>query len=61
MLTRNTLRDGLMLLPDETSSDITVGYATGLSGCLAFLLRLRHGGPRWGMPDQILPPIPGRR
>jgi Lanthionine synthetase C-like protein/Protein kinase domain len=54
MMTRNTLRDGLMLLPDETSIDITVGYATGLSGCLAFLLRLRHGGPRWGMPDQIL-------
>jgi len=47
MMTRNTLRDGLMLLPDETSSDITVGYATGLSGCLAFLLRLGHGGPRW--------------
>jgi len=54
MMVRHTLRDGLMLLPDETSSDITVGYATGLSGCLAFLLRLRHGGPRWGMPDQLL-------
>jgi rhamnogalacturonyl hydrolase YesR len=54
MAARTTLRDGLMLLPDETSTDITVGYATGLSGSLAFLLRLRHGGPLWGMPDQIL-------
>jgi rhamnogalacturonyl hydrolase YesR len=54
MMVRNTLRGGLVLVPDESWTDITVGYATGLSGCLAFLLRLRHGGARWGMPDQIL-------
>ena len=54
MAVRHALRDGLMLLPDDSWNDITVGYATGLSGSLAFLLRLRHGGPRWGMPDHLL-------
>jgi hypothetical protein len=54
MAVRNTLQDGLMLLPDETGTDVTAGYATGLAGALAFLLRQRHGGTRWGMPDEIL-------
>jgi len=54
MLARNTIRDGRMLLPDESRTDVTAGYASGLSGSLAFLLRLRHGGARWGMPDEIL-------
>ncbi|MEU7871709.1 class IV lanthionine synthetase LanL [Dactylosporangium sp. NPDC049140] len=60
MAVRNTIRDGLMLLPDDTWTDTTVGYATGLSGGLAFLLRLRHGGARWGMPDRILHDAGGR-
>jgi lantibiotic modifying enzyme len=50
----NTTRDGLMVLPDESWIDVTVGYHTGLSGALGFLLRLRHGGSRWWMPDEIL-------
>jgi class IV lanthipeptide synthase len=54
MHARNTIQDGLMVLPDESGRDITPGYGTGLSGALGFLLRLRHGGPRWWMPDRIL-------
>jgi hypothetical protein len=54
MHARNTIRDGLMVLPDESGKDITADYGTGLSGALGFLLRLRHGGARWWMPDQIL-------
>jgi len=54
MHARNTIQDGLMVLPDESGRDITPGYGTGLSGPLGFLLRLRHGGPRWWMPDRIL-------
>ncbi|WP_441246349.1 class IV lanthionine synthetase LanL [Kitasatospora sp. McL0602] len=43
---RAALRDGLLVLPDETGIGFTPAYGTGTSGALAFLLRLRHGGPR---------------
>ncbi len=43
---RAALRDGLLVLPDETGTGCTPAYGTGTSGVLAFLLRLRHGGPR---------------
>ncbi|MGE7434803.1 class IV lanthionine synthetase LanL [Kitasatospora sp. NPDC001175] len=43
---RSALRDGLLVLPDETGTGCTPAYGTGSSGALAFLLRLRHGGPR---------------
>ncbi|TWP51757.1 serine/threonine protein kinase [Lentzea tibetensis] len=55
--TRHAIRDGLAVLPDESGADtVAVGYSTGLSGVLGFLLRLRHGGQRWWMPDEILAP-----
>jgi hypothetical protein len=54
MHAHNTMRDGLMVLPDESRIDVNASYNTGLAGALGFLLRLRHGGPRWWMPDQIL-------
>ncbi|MGW2249927.1 class IV lanthionine synthetase LanL [Kitasatospora sp. NPDC001660] len=43
---RCALRDGLLVLPDETGTGCAPGYGTGTAGALAFLLRLRHGGPR---------------
>ncbi|MER5636101.1 class IV lanthionine synthetase LanL [Kitasatospora sp. NPDC002227] len=41
---RHVLRDGLMLLPDDSLATVTPGYQTGLAGPLALLVRLRHGG-----------------
>ncbi|MFJ9947720.1 lanthionine synthetase LanC family protein [Kitasatospora sp. NPDC091207] len=43
---RSALRDGLLVLPDETGTGCAAAYGTGTAGALAFLLRLRHGGPR---------------
>ncbi|GAB2716684.1 class IV lanthionine synthetase LanL [Kitasatospora kifunensis] len=43
---RAALRDGLLVVPDETGTGCAAGYGTGTAGPLAFLLRLRHGGPR---------------
>ncbi|MFF3003925.1 lanthionine synthetase LanC family protein [Kitasatospora sp. NPDC057940] len=43
---RSALRGGLLILPDETGTGCAAGYGTGAAGALAFLLRLRHGGPR---------------
>ncbi|MFD8600247.1 class IV lanthionine synthetase LanL [Kitasatospora sp. NPDC059646] len=48
---RAVLRDGRHLVPDESGRTVTTGYGTGLSGVLAFLLRLRHGGPRLWIPE----------
>ncbi|BAJ28220.1 MULTISPECIES: class IV lanthionine synthetase LanL [Kitasatospora] len=42
---RTALRDGLLVLPDRTGTAATPGYHSGTAGPLAFLLRLRHGGP----------------
>ncbi|WP_214105670.1 class IV lanthionine synthetase LanL [Acrocarpospora catenulata] len=58
MYARNTLRDGLLVLPDESGVDVTPGYNTGLGGALAFLLRLREGGPRGWMLDDLLARVP---
>ncbi|WP_155358330.1 class IV lanthionine synthetase LanL [Acrocarpospora macrocephala] len=58
MYARNTLRDGLLVVPDESGTEITPGYNTGLGGAVAFLLRLRHGGPRWWMLDELLARTP---
>jgi serine/threonine protein kinase len=51
---RHVVRDGLAVLPGETGTDVTAGYNTGMAGPLGFILRLRHGGARWWMPDQLL-------
>ncbi|MGK4583600.1 class IV lanthionine synthetase LanL [Kitasatospora sp. HPMI-4] len=54
---RSALRDGLTVLPDETGTGFSPAYGTGGSGALAFLLRLRHGGPRIWLDPQ---PLTGR-
>ncbi|SEF97473.1 Serine/threonine protein kinase [Nonomuraea solani] len=54
MYARNTLRDGLMVLPDDSGVAVHTGYNTGLGGAVSFLLRLRHGGPRPWMLDELL-------
>jgi hypothetical protein len=54
MHARHSIRDGLMVLPDESGVAVTAGYGTGLSGAVGFLLRLRHGGPRLWMLDEFL-------
>ncbi|MCG6493311.1 hypothetical protein [Kitasatospora sp. A2-31] len=52
---RSALRDGLLVLPDGTGTGCAAAYGTGTAGALAFLLRLRHGGPRlW------VDPVPAR-
>ncbi|MGA5816316.1 class IV lanthionine synthetase LanL [Kitasatospora sp. NPDC094028] len=55
---RSARRDGLLVLPDETGTGCAAGYGTGTAGALAFLLRLRHGGPRLWL--DALPPAAGR-
>ncbi|MBE1488597.1 class IV lanthionine synthetase LanL [Plantactinospora soyae] len=52
-------RDGLALLPDESGRPIDSGFGTGLAGQLAFLLRLRDGGPRLFHPDPDVTPRRG--
>jgi len=51
---RAALRDGRLILPDETGTGCTPAYGTGTSGALAFLLRLRHRGPRIWLDPQPL-------
>lgn len=55
---RSALRDGLLVLPDETGTGCAAAYGTGTAGALAFLLRLRHGGPRLWV-DPVPPTRPG--
>src|SRR6185436_16411309 len=45
LFARHALRDGRMLVPDESSSRFAIDYQIGLTGVLGFLIRLRHGGP----------------
>ncbi|MFE5580780.1 class IV lanthionine synthetase LanL [Kitasatospora sp. NPDC056531] len=55
---RAALRNGLLTLPDETGTGCATAYGTGTAGPLAFLLRLRHSGPRlWLDP---VPPVERR-
>ncbi|MFJ1702113.1 lanthionine synthetase LanC family protein [Kitasatospora sp. NPDC088346] len=51
---RAALREGLLVLPDESGAGCADAYGTGGPGALAFLLRLRHGGPRsWVDPEPV--------
>ncbi|SBT38836.1 class IV lanthionine synthetase LanL [Micromonospora auratinigra] len=50
MCARQVLRGGRMVLPDETGTEVSAGYGTGLAGSLAFLHRLSRGGPRFWQP-----------
>ncbi|MCX5205559.1 class IV lanthionine synthetase LanL [Streptomyces sp. NBC_00237] len=51
LATQAVLRDGRLLVPDETRKRVLAGYGTGLAGVLALLLRMRDGGPRAWLPD----------
>lgn len=58
-------RAGLAVVPDETGSQFAVDYGVGLAGVLAFLLRVRYGGPRLLTADtassiQAARPLTGR-
>ncbi|MFI9105447.1 class IV lanthionine synthetase LanL [Streptomyces fildesensis] len=55
MHARHALRNGLVLVPDESGMRITADYGVGLAGVISFLLRLRHGGPRLLMTDTDWP------
>jgi Lanthionine synthetase C-like protein/Protein kinase domain len=50
---RHAMRDGRMVAPDETRTTVVADYNTGLSGVLAFLLRLRDGGSRLWLPESF--------
>jgi hypothetical protein len=48
---RHVLRDGRMVIPDESGTHVSLDYGIGLTGVISFLLRLRHGGPRLLLAD----------
>ncbi|OLE22748.1 MAG: hypothetical protein AUG49_18070 [Catenulispora sp. 13_1_20CM_3_70_7] len=49
--TRALVRDGCLVVPNESLADVTVDYQTGLTGFLDLLLRLGDGGRRLWMPE----------
>ncbi|MDJ0345151.1 class IV lanthionine synthetase LanL [Streptomyces sp. H10-C2] len=51
LFVRAALRDGRLVVPDDTMRDICAAYNVGLAGVLDFLLRLRHGGHRSWLVD----------
>jgi hypothetical protein len=53
---RRVYLDGLAVACGEDPTVVTADFNTGLGGVLGFLLRLRHQGPRWWMPDDLLSP-----
>ncbi|WP_159046072.1 class IV lanthionine synthetase LanL [Streptomyces sp. WM6372] len=53
---RHAVRDGRLLIADESGLEVTADWNVGLSGVVGFLLRLRHGGPRpWMADGPVLP------
>jgi len=57
---RHVLRDGRLLVPDESAVAVVPDFGTGLSGVLALLLRMRDGGPRMWLPGVLTPAAPSR-
>ncbi|MGW5361533.1 class III lanthionine synthetase LanKC N-terminal domain-containing protein [Actinopolymorpha pittospori] len=51
---RHCRREGRALVPDETLTSVVADYNVGLSGVLAYLMRLRYGGPRLFLVDHLL-------
>jgi len=51
---RRVYRRRCAVTPNETGTEITAEFGTGLAGHLGFLLRLRHGGPRMFHPPLIV-------
>ncbi len=58
---RRVYWNGAALVPDETGTAVTGGYGTGTAGHLAFLVRLRDGGPRLFHLDAGPPSANGAR
>lgn len=52
---RRVYLDGLAVTFGDDPVMVTPDFNTGLAGIVGFLLRLRHPGPRWWMPDSLLP------
>jgi len=53
IVARHALHDGRMVVGDESGEDVTADFNVGLAGVAAFLLRLRHGGPRLWLPEAL--------
>ena len=51
---RHCHRGGRVLVPDETSRGVVADYNIGLAGVLGYLLRLRYGGSRLFLVDDVL-------
>ncbi|HEY8457491.1 MAG TPA: protein kinase/lanthionine synthetase C family protein [Actinopolymorphaceae bacterium] len=45
--------DGRLVVPDNSLQTVSAAYIDGLAGVLAFLLRLRRGGPRLFTLDEL--------
>lgn len=54
MAVRHCRRSGRTLVPDESARDVVADYNVGLAGVLAYLLRLRYGGPRPFTVDDVI-------
>jgi serine/threonine protein kinase len=50
---KHAVREGRQLAPDETGTEVSVAFGTGLAGVVAFQHRLRHGGPRLWLPEAL--------
>src|SRR6266511_806906 len=66
ILAQHAIRDGRMLVPDDTGKGVAADFGGGLAGVLAFLIRLRHGGQRLWMADEatraeVVAPQPRQR
>lgn len=48
---RAAQRNGRLVTGDDQASTANLDFNTGVAGAVGFLLRLRHGGPRWWMVD----------
>ncbi|MEV0439792.1 class IV lanthionine synthetase LanL [Streptomyces spectabilis] len=57
---RHALHRGRSVAPDDSGASVTAAFSTGLSGVLAFLIRLRDGGPRLWLPGCLTRPSAGR-
>jgi lantibiotic modifying enzyme len=52
---RAVRRAGRWVVPDRPGPGLNLDFNTGLAGVVGYLLRLRHGGPRWWMVDPATP------
>jgi hypothetical protein len=53
---RHAIQGGRVLPPDETRTSLHVDFNTGISGILAFLLRLQKPVPRLWLPEVLSGP-----